>query len=106
MTTRRHFAASLLGVALAAGFGATATAQPMPPRPPGWRPPPPRIRETIPPRPSGNVIWAPGHWNWSRNRYSWVGGRYVSRRRGWNRWNDGRWVVRNGRWVWAPGFWS
>ncbi|HYP62843.1 MAG TPA: hypothetical protein VEQ16_03090 [Acidocella sp.] len=52
MTTRRNFAASFLGAALAVGFGATVSAQPLPPpaRLGAAAAPPPRNRSTASPR--------------------------------------------------------
>ncbi len=106
MTTRRIFAKSLLGAACAAGFGTAASAQPMPPYPPGWRAPPPRRYEAVPPPPGASYVWVPGHWRWNGYRYIWIGGRYDVRRNSWHHWVDGRWVVVNGRWVWLDGHWS
>jgi hypothetical protein len=113
MTTRRIFAKSLLGAACAAGFGTAAMAQyttmpvpsPMPPYPPGWKPPPPLRYEAVPPPPGASYAWVPGHWRWDGYRYIWVAGRYDVRRPSWHRWVNGRWVVVNGRWTWVPGHW-
>jgi hypothetical protein len=106
MTTRRLFAKSILGAALAVSLGSAALAQPMPAYPPGWRaPPPPRV-EVVPLAPGAAYAWVPGHWRWTGSRYVWVRGHYAIREAGWHHWVDGHWAVIAGRWAWIPGHWS
>ena len=54
--------------------------------------PPPLQQEAIPPPPPGPaMVWTPGYWNWGRDGWVWVPGRYVAR------------PYRHA--VWVPGHW-
>jgi hypothetical protein len=66
-------------------------------------PPPPRT-EAIP-APRRGMEWAPGHWEWRGNRYTWVRGHWMKVRRG-QHWQPERWVERDGRWAMEPGRWA
>ena len=106
MTTRRIFAPTLLGMALATALGNAAMAQPAPPYPPGWQAPPPPQVEIVPVAPGPAYVWVPGHWHWNGYRYFWVHGHYAVRQAGWHHWVDGHWGVVYGQWRWIPGHWS
>lgn len=58
-------------------------------------PPPPRV-ERVPETRRG-VVWAPGYWDWKRNRYVWVRGKWIRDRTG-DVYNPPAWEERNGRW--------
>ena len=100
-TVRRVAAAALLAIA---GLGAVSTAGAAPVfvdiR---VAPPPPRV-EVIPAARSGHV-WAPGYWEWRRNRHHWVGGRYIVARPGYV-YAGPTWVQRGPNWRYQPGAWA
>jgi hypothetical protein len=87
---------------LAVGFGAAAQGYPTmaPPPPPAEAVPPP------PPGPRGAMVWLPGHWQWARHGYVWVGGHYARPPRHRARWVPEHWEQRPHRWVLVPGHWS
>lgn len=65
-------------------------------------PPEPRFERV--PQARRGYVWAPGHWEWKRNRHVWVKGHWVKARRGyvydapsWEE-RDGRWEMRRGGW--------
>ena len=93
--TRTVLAALLMTVGLA-GF---ATAQPYPGIPV-------LRQERIPPPPHGpRMVWEPGHWQWTGNSYSWIGGHYVRPGRSNAQWVHGHWANQGGRQVWVPAHW-
>jgi hypothetical protein len=70
--------------------------------------PPPTITE-VPPdsKPEGaNVKWIPGYWQWDENKndFIWVSGFYrnVPPNRAWE---PGKWIEKDGKNVYVPGFW-
>ncbi|CAG9263555.1 YXWGXW repeat-containing protein [Burkholderia cepacia] len=106
------------------GWLRAASAQPVPPPLPGYRPPGPnRVpgrppyadrpgfappaarhdRRPPPPRPHG-YIWTDGFWRWQRGRYIWVPGRWVARRPG-RRWVPGYWRRQGQVWIYVDGTW-
>ncbi|MEL6192087.1 MAG: hypothetical protein AAFR66_08560 [Bacteroidota bacterium] len=60
------------------------------------------VKKTCGPR----NIWVDGHWTYNRraNKYVWVKGRCVKRKRG-HRWVAGKWVKVPRGWKWVPGVW-
>jgi hypothetical protein len=70
-------------------------------------PPPPRVVETVPPVPHehANWVWVGGYHRYDGNRYVWVPGHYVEPPHPHAHWEEGRWVERNGGWVWVEGRW-
>ncbi|MDE2238769.1 MAG: YXWGXW repeat-containing protein [Rhodospirillales bacterium] len=103
----RMFMGAMLAVPMLAGLSLPASAQPVPPYPPGYMAPPPlRMGPPLPPLPGPGFIWVPGHWNWNGIRYHWVRGHYVRRRAGWHHWVTGHWAVIRGAWRWVPGHWA
>ena len=65
---------------------------------------PPELRTERVPQARRGYVWAPGHWEWKRNRHVWVKGYWVKARRGYVydapewRERDGRWEMRRGGW--------
>jgi len=65
-------------------------------------PPAPRV-EVVPAERHG-YVWAPGHYEYRRGDYRWVGGHYVRAVPG-KYYHPGHWVERNGRYTYvAPGW--
>jgi hypothetical protein len=58
-------------------------------------PPPVRYHYT-PPAPA-DYVWAPGYWRWDRGRQVWIDGRWVKPRHG-PRWAPGHWKRGRGWW--------
>jgi WXXGXW repeat (2 copies) len=71
-------------------------------------PPPPRVVETVPPVPHEHPgwVWQSGYHRYDGSRYVWVPGRYAEPPHSHDRWEEGRWVERNGGWVWIEGRWK
>lgn len=67
-------------------------------------PPPPLRVEPMPPSPSPNVFWVPGHWRWQGNQHVWVAGRWEGRRVA-NRWEPAHWEREGGGWAYVDGRW-
>jgi hypothetical protein len=99
--TRATFVPLLLVLGLAACEGQQmAGANPYP------APPPPR-QETIPKPPvtEQQLIWQPGHWDWTGNGYVWREGQYVPLAGHSDKWQPGYWTLQNGTWTWVPAHW-
>jgi hypothetical protein len=56
------------------------------------KPPIPRVRMIMPPRPSLRHIWIDGYWRWNHRL-----GKYV--------WVNGYWIIPRRGLAWVPGFW-
>jgi hypothetical protein len=68
-------------------------------------PPPPRD-ETVPTEPpSPDQVWAPGHWEYQDNNYTWVQGTWVSRPQPNEQFVAPHWESRSDGWVYVPGYW-
>ncbi|HWE76162.1 MAG TPA: hypothetical protein VG328_23580 [Stellaceae bacterium] len=68
---------------------------------------PPTVREEIiPPAPSTDVVWQPGHWAWTGSQYTWVSGVYVARPRPQVAWVPGHWDRGSNGWTWVDGYWQ
>jgi hypothetical protein len=68
---------------------------------------PPAIREeVVPPAPTADVVWQPGHWSWSGSQYVWVNGVYVARPRPQVAWVPGHWDQSPNGWAWVDGYWQ
>jgi hypothetical protein len=65
--------------------------------------PPAPIEEVVPAARRG-FVWAPGHYDYRGNQYSWVRGRWLRERPG-HEWREARWVERDGRWHRVGGDW-
>ena len=67
---------------------------------------PPRVRvEHRPPRPERGYIWTPGYYRWDGRSHLWVDGRWERPPHPHARWEQHRWVRRNGGWVFVEGHW-
>lgn len=70
--------------------------------------PPPVAQEEavpVPPGPPGQAAWVQGHYEWNGRAYFWVGGHYLEPSEAGLIWEPGRWIARDGRWVWFAGHW-
>lgn len=67
--------------------------------------PPPPVVERPGPVPSGGWVWVGGHHRWDGRRYVWVPGHYVRPPRPHAVWIPGRWVPRQGGYVYVAGHW-
>jgi hypothetical protein len=65
---------------------------------------PPEMRVETVPQARRGYVWAPGHWQWKRNKHVWVRGHWVRERRGYT-YNAPTWEERNGRWHMQQGGW-
>jgi len=67
-------------------------------------PEPPQVDR--PPQPRGqNVVWVPGHYEWTGNRYVWREGYWIKSKPG-KAWIAGRWERTNRGWRWIKGHWK
>lgn len=72
----------------------------------GHRAPPPLQREVRPNRPSRNHTWVPGSWDWQRNDWAWISGRWDRPQHGRASWVKARYVREGRAWRYEPGHWS
>jgi len=90
-----------IGSSESIGIGTAAAAD----RDRGVRVAPPPPRDEAIPRARRGYLWVPGHWQWGENRrYVWVRGHWEKERRGY-RYNEPKWVERDGRWYMERGGW-
>jgi hypothetical protein len=68
--------------------------------------PPPIREEIVPPAPSTDVVWQPGHWSWIGTQYVWVSGAYIARPRPQVAWTPGHWDQSPNGWTWVDGYWQ
>ena len=66
---------------------------------------PPELRYEEVPDARRGYDWAPGYWNWNRNRHHWVAGSWVRSRPGYV-YAQPNWVERDGRWQQHRGAWA
>ena len=66
--------------------------------------PPPPQREVVIASPGPAYVWVPGFWTW-RNRWVWVGGRWMIGPHPHAIWVNGRWANRRGHYIWVRGYW-
>ncbi len=64
--------------------------------------PPPLRQEARPPQPAPDAFWNNGHWEWTSDHYSWVGGQWLRPQPGYT-WITPKWGERDGHWFWKPG---
>ncbi len=65
-------------------------------------PPPPRAERV--PKAKRGYVWAPGHWEWKRQRHVWVRGTWIKERNGYA-YQPASWEERDGRWQMTRGEW-
>lgn len=68
-------------------------------------PPPPPVREAVPPPVHPGWVWQPGFHRWDGARYVWVPGSYVAPPRPRARWVAGHWRNTPRGYVWMEGHW-
>ena len=66
--------------------------------------PPPPVYEVVP-APRAGYVWAPGYWDYERNRHTWRKGHWERERHG-EHWTGGHWVQHDGRWHLNRGHWE
>ena len=66
---------------------------------------PPALRTERAPAPRDGYVWAAGHWELRGHDYAWVGGTWITERRG-ARWAADRWEQQGSQWHFIPGHWE
>ena len=66
---------------------------------------PPELRLERVPNARRGYVWAPGHWEYKRNRHVWVKGTWLRARKGYV-YNAPSWQERDGRWQLERGNWA
>ena len=66
---------------------------------------PPELRTERVPNARRGYVWAPGHWEYKRNRHVWVKGSWMRDRKGYA-YNPPTWRERDGRWQLERGNWA
>ena len=67
--------------------------------------PPPPPREAMVERAHARLVWVPGYYRWTGNRYRWVAGRWVMPPRHGMVWVEGYRAPRGRGYVWVEGYW-
>jgi hypothetical protein len=80
------------------GNGAIVYGEAAPPQPPAAR------EETITAPPSDQHVWNGGHWEWTRDGYTWAPGAWVARPRAGAEWVAPHWAVRGRHYLWVRGY--
>jgi len=75
--------------------------------PPYPAPPPDKVEQRpLPPLSEEQLVWQPGHWDWTGGGYEWQPGRYVPLGGHSTNWMPGWWDRdAAGVWVWRPPHW-
>ncbi|MEM7104268.1 MAG: hypothetical protein AAF502_14110 [Bacteroidota bacterium] len=70
------------------------------------KPKPVKVKVVKPKAPSVNYIWIDGHYKYDRNRnkYVWVDGRWIKKKKG-KRYVPGHWKKVRGGYTYVPGRW-
>jgi hypothetical protein len=68
-------------------------------------PPPPRDESVPTEPPSPDQVWAPGHWEYQDNNYTWVQGTWISRPQPNEQYVAPHWESRADGWVYVAGYW-
>jgi hypothetical protein len=65
------------------------------------------LPESIPKPPvsASQMIWQPGHWDWTGSSYVWVPGQFVEAAGHGSDWMPGWWEKTDSGWAWRPGHW-
>ena len=69
-----------------------------------YGPPAPRI-ESYGYAPGPGYVWTPGYYAWAGGRYNWMGGRWAQPPRPHARWEEGRYIRRDGHSEYTGGHW-
>ena len=68
--------------------------------------PPPAREDSTPPGPApSDKAWAPGHYEYRNNSYTWVEGHWIDKPRAGAEYVAAHWEERDGGWVFVPGTW-
>jgi hypothetical protein len=69
--------------------------------------PPPARDETVPSEPpSAEMVWAPGHWEYQDNNYTWVAGTWIAKPQPTAEYVPPHWENRPEGWAYVPGYWK
>ena len=71
-----------------------------------FREPPVARLEVMGAAPVGNYVWIGGYWQWHRNDYAWVPGRWVKPPRGRRAWSPAHWEREPRGWYFVDGRWN
>jgi hypothetical protein len=93
-------AAGLLAFGLLSGCASTM-ANPNPPVPALLPDPMPK-----PPVTAEQLVWQPGHWDWTGSGYAWSQGQWVPAAGHGGLWIHGWWMQTGGGWAWQPPHWT
>jgi WXXGXW repeat (2 copies) len=66
---------------------------------------PPALRAERAPSARDGYVWAPGHWELRGHDFAWVGGTWITERRG-AHWAADRWEQVGAQWHFLPGHWE
>jgi hypothetical protein len=79
-----------------------------PPNANPFPPVPPLIPEALPKPPvaAEQLMWQPGHWDWTGSGYVWAQGQYVPAAGHGNLWMPGWWSPTPSGWSWQPPHWT
>jgi len=66
------------------------------------------MTETMPKPPvsAEQLIWQPGHWNWTGSSYVWAPGQFVPMSDQGTNWMPGHWTRGEQGWAWNPPHWT
>ena len=94
---------ALLTIALTAGCTPQAPYDGNP-----YPPVPPLAAEVVPKPPvtAEQLVWQPGHWDWSGGGYVWARGEYVPAAGHGSLWMPGWWSRTDAGWTWQPAHWT
>ena len=62
--------------------------------------------QSLPPVTSEQLIWQPGHWDWTGSGYAWAPGQWVTAANHGPLWMPGFWDQTAGGWVWRAPHWT
>jgi WXXGXW repeat (2 copies) len=62
--------------------------------------------QPLPPVSGDQLIWQPGHWDWTGTTYAWTPGQYVPAAGHGPLWVKEQWGLVNGQWQWQPAHWQ
>lgn len=59
-----------------------------------------------PPVTGEQLMWQPGHWDWTGSGYVWASGQWVPSAGHGALWMPSFWAQTSGGWVWQPAHWT